>query len=135
MLLVRGGLTGNWVVKVEMTPLGLIFSACAVVSFGCTTVVATFAVRAGDVSAGTNAATTDFSSRVVPATDGTTTGVVPDSMIRASRGVASTPAAAAAARTTVTSLASSTTGAKVPVGSGRMVMAGAKAAGGTAKDL
>ena len=34
MLLVRVGLSGKYVVKVEMTSLGLIFSASAVVSWG-----------------------------------------------------------------------------------------------------
>src|SRR6476661_3934112 len=95
MFSVRGGLYGNCVVKVETTSRGLIFSASAVVSLGCSTAVVTSAVRVDEVSAGMNVATTDFSSRVAPAADGSTTGVVPLKVILASRGCASSPAAEA----------------------------------------
>src|SRR5689334_7445102 len=113
MFSVRGGLYGKYVVKVETTSRGLIFSASAVVSFGCATAVVTVAVRVGEVSAGTTVATTDFSSSVAPAADGTTTGLVPLSVILASRGFASSPAAAADFRTAATSFALSIAGASL----------------------
>ena len=113
----------------------MIFSASAVVSLGCTTAVVTVAVRVGQVSAGTKDATTDFSSRVAPAADGHHDALLPLKVILASRGLASSPAVAAALRTAATSFALSTTGASLPAASAFIDRPGAKAAGDTAKDL
>src|SRR6476620_3367614 len=120
MFSVRGGLYGRLVVKVEMTSLGMILTACAVVSFGWTTVLFTVAVRVAEVRAGTNAATTDLSSRPTPVTAGATVGFVPRNRIFASRALVSTHAVAAAAWTEASSLVVSTSGARRPSSPGFM---------------
>ena len=66
---------------------------------------------------------------------GTTTGLVPLKVILASRGLASSPASAAALRTAATSLALSIDGRELAVPSAFIARAGAKAAGATANVL
>src|SRR3954469_15262524 len=58
MLVVRGGLTGNWVLKVETSCVTPHPRAVALETFGCVRTGLTVAVRPGEVSAGSTAAAT-----------------------------------------------------------------------------
>src|SRR5450759_1481278 len=108
MLLVRGGLYGNCVVKVETSSLIPQPRAISVVTLGGVETIVIGAVRVGEVSAAKNDDGIVRTSNFEPTRAGTTCGVPATRFTVASTGSRSAPGMAA--RTTARSFAPSTLG-------------------------
>src|SRR6478735_10449741 len=95
MLVVRGGLNGNCVVKVEIRLVMPRALTASVLTFGAAADVATTAVRTGAVRARRNAGPSTAGSTRRPGTAGTTTGRPPRMATEASTGACSSFGSAA----------------------------------------
>ena len=133
MLLVRGGLNGNWVVKVEICSLIPQPCAIAVVTLGGVETIVIVAVRVGEVSAARNDVGVLSRSNLDPTRAGTTCGVPATRFTVASTGSRSTPGIAV--RMAARSFAASILGRSAPMPSATRDSAGAYFTGGSATEV